>query len=151
MTNHAKVGGILSIISGVLGVLGGLFFLFISFFIPAFITSTDPGAFQSPQDAQVFNFVAYIYGGIGVFLALISVLAIVGGVYALKKKHWGLALTGAIVGAITFLPTGVPAIIFTAMGKQEFAVSAIPPPAPVPPPPPFMPTPPVAPPPPPAA
>jgi hypothetical protein len=49
------------------------------------------------------------------------VLAIVGGAFALKKRHWPLALAGAIAGTITFFPCGIPAIIFVSLGKEEFS------------------------------
>jgi hypothetical protein len=53
-------------------------------------------------------------------MALIGALGIVGGVYAIKKKHWALALAGAIAGTVTFFPCGIPAIIFVSLGKEEF-------------------------------
>ena len=58
--------------------------------------------------------------------ALGAVLGIIGGVYALQRKYWGLALAGAIAGSISFFPCGIVAIIFTAMAKPEFdAISTI--------------------------
>ena len=58
---------------------------------------------------------------IAVPLAIIGILAIVGGIFALKRKHWGLALAGAIGGTFTFFPCGIPAIIFISMSQQEFS------------------------------
>ena len=49
------------------------------------------------------------------------ILAIVGGIYALQRKIWGLALAGSI--AAFFTPSwvlGVAAIVFTALSKNEF-------------------------------
>jgi len=45
----------------------------------------------------------------------------VGGIYALQRKIWGLALAGSI--AAFFSPSwvlGVAAIVFTALSKNEF-------------------------------
>ncbi|MBN1862589.1 MAG: hypothetical protein JW790_02990 [Dehalococcoidales bacterium] len=56
---------------------------------------------------------------IGVAVALV-VLAIIGGTSALARKRWGLALTGAICACFPVIPLGVLAIIFVAMGKDEF-------------------------------
>ena len=53
---------------------------------------------------------------------VLSAVAIVGGVYALKRKVWGLALAGGIC-ALLIPPAfvlGILAIIFVAMGKDEF-------------------------------
>lgn len=114
MTNHAKVGGILSIVSGVFGIL----WLLGAIFIVAVINAA-PYAFQ-PYDETTLAFVAIFYVVIGVIGAVLGVIAIVGGVFALKKKAWGMALAGAIAGTITFFPCGIPAIIFVSMGKREF-------------------------------
>ena len=52
--------------------------------------------------------------------AIATILALVGGIYALQRKKWGLALAGSIAA---FFPTGllgIAAIIFTALSKKEF-------------------------------
>jgi hypothetical protein len=66
------------------------------------------------------------------FLALIaipgivlSVVAIVGGIYALRRRLWGLALAGAICALLFTLPLlgwilAILAIIFVSLGKREF-------------------------------
>lgn len=120
MENRSQVGGILSIVSGAFGVLWMFWFIFITYFFRLMVTDFNHYAFQSSEDELALNLVTYIYGGIGVVLAILGVLAIVGGVYALKKKLWGLALAGAIAGTITFLPCGITAVIFTSLGQPEF-------------------------------
>jgi len=53
-------------------------------------------------------------------LVIFAALALVGGIYALQRKRWGLALAGSIAA---FLPTGIlgiAAIIFTVLSKNEF-------------------------------
>jgi hypothetical protein len=77
-----------------------------------------------------FAVMAAIYILIGIFYALVGALAIVGGVFALRKKHWAWALAGAIGATIVFLPCGIPAIIFVAMGRPEFQKAAPAAPAP---------------------
>ena len=61
-------------------------------------------------------------GAIGAPLIVIGIVAIVGGVFALRRRIWGLALAGAICAL--FPPPvailGILAIIFVAMGKREF-------------------------------
>ncbi len=60
-------------------------------------------------------------GGLGVPLVLLGIVAIVGGIYALKRRVWGLALAGgicALVGPWAIL--GILSIVFVAMGKNEF-------------------------------
>jgi hypothetical protein len=119
MGDNAKVGGILSIVSGSFGVLSsGFFILWILMFNWMFTVPREPMAPEFPH--ELFQFIAIIYGAVGLILVLIGALGIVGGAFALKKKNWPLALAGAIAGTITFFPCGIPAIIFVSLGKGEF-------------------------------
>jgi len=55
-------------------------------------------------------------------IIILGIVAIVGGIYALRRKVWGLALAGCICAL--FWPgfiLGILAIIFVVMGKNEFA------------------------------
>jgi hypothetical protein len=59
----------------------------------------------------------------GVLLAILipyAIVALIGGVFALKRKVWGMALAGAICAVISPFALGIPAIIFIAISKQEF-------------------------------
>ena len=54
-------------------------------------------------------------------LIILGIIAIVGGIYALRRKIWGLALVGsicALIGPGAIL--GILAIIFVSLGKGEF-------------------------------
>ncbi len=53
-------------------------------------------------------------------LLIMGILAIVGGTYALRRKVWGLALTGSIAAFFPSWLLGVAAIVFTALSKSEF-------------------------------
>jgi hypothetical protein len=123
MTNNAKIGGILTIICGAFGVLGLFAFIFSIIFMRWIFTNT-PDLYGSTMSLEELDyFITIIYGAMGVGYALLGVLAIVGGVYALKRRHWGLALAGAIAGVIVFFPCGIPAIIFTTIARPEFAAA----------------------------
>jgi hypothetical protein len=116
----ATIGGILSIVAGAFGLLGGLILLVITLFFSSVFN--DPSMFGNftGNDQQVLNMIAVIYGVMGVFLLLIGVLGVVGGIFGIQRKHWGWALAGAIAGCFSFLPAGVAAVILIAMGKPEF-------------------------------
>jgi hypothetical protein len=83
---------------------------------------------------SALNLIMVMYGAMGSFYALLGVLGIVGGIYALRLKQWGLALTAAIAAAIVFLPFGIVAVVFTSLSRGEFT-AAKPVPQPVTPPP----------------
>jgi len=54
--------------------------------------------------------------------AIVGIVAIVGGVFALRRRIWGLALAGSICASISLFTwyLGVAAIIFTVLAKKEF-------------------------------
>jgi hypothetical protein len=95
------VAGILSIIAGSIGVIIGI--------------------------------VVAAVGGIGWFFAMpwfsaiaapiivVGVIAIIGGIYALRREFWGLALAGSICALLgPWAILGILAIIFVSLGKGEF-------------------------------
>ncbi len=116
MQNNARVGGILSIVSGAIGI----FWMLIYLLFAAFFFTIPFGTLEEGPPDRFFAFFIAMWIGMGSILVVIGVFAIVGGVHALKKKQWGLALAGSIAGTVTFFPTGIPAIIFTSLGKPEF-------------------------------
>ena len=96
-------GGILAIIAGVLQVIFGLVF------------ATAAGIAGS-----IFG-MGWV-GAIGAPMIILGVVALIGGIYATKRRIWGLALVGAICALIgPWFILGILAIIFIAMGKGEFA------------------------------
>ena len=109
------IAGILAIISGALGV-------------PLAITSVhDFVVYERPftEFADVFYLVLFIVA------LLISVLALVGGIFAVRRKRWKWALAGSIAAALTLalpllyllvisIPLGIPAVILVAVSKREF-------------------------------
>jgi len=64
--------------------------------------------------------VGVIMAAIGVLLIIFAIIAIVGGVFALRKRIWGLALAGSIFALFCAWIFGIPAIVFTVMGKKHF-------------------------------
>lgn len=99
-----KAGGILTIISGSIMVVGGI------------LASGVPWALIPEISAALAEAPTGVGGG---FIA-IGVVALVGGVYALRRRIWGLALAGAICAAFPAMPLGVLAIIFISIAKREF-------------------------------
>jgi len=93
------VAGLLDIVSGALGVVGSLFIFLRMFAVkaaqaaPGFAPRIAPHSGNYPQMPHMF------FPGMGIAfgiaLLVIGVLAIVGGIYALRLKAWGLALAGS--------------------------------------------------------
>jgi len=110
-TNKPTVAGVLTIISGVLGLI-----LAISMFIGYGVVS---GVCGIPV-GYIPAFVPVIVLGTAIPTLIIAILAVVGGIFALQRKTWGLALAGSIAAILVFLPLGIPAVILTTQSKVEF-------------------------------
>jgi hypothetical protein len=98
--------GILDIIAGCWGLLLALMFILIGS-VTRFVPDVPPYLFP-------------IFTGLSLPLLLVGILAIVGGIYALKRKIWGLALAGSIAAFFPSWILGLPAIVLTALSKKEF-------------------------------
>jgi hypothetical protein len=120
----SRISGIFSIISGGLGICTSfIYIIMIVFFslamrMPGFMPNT-PGTDEYMANMMLTMMIT-MYGIFTIVFIIAGVLAIVGGVFALKKKKWGLALTGSIAGILAFMPCGIASIIFVIMGKDEF-------------------------------
>jgi hypothetical protein len=82
------------------------------------VISIVAGALEVIEGSSVLTIQIY-----GRFFVILGVLAIVGGISALRRKSFGLSLAGAICALplYSFLqPLGMLAIIFVALGKGEF-------------------------------
>lgn len=112
-TWQSTTAGILTIIAGAMGLLMGIG-LAVGLGIASALLDMLPGCRG---------------GGLLMLIALpgivLSIVAIVGGIHALRRKVWGLALAGAIC-ALLFTPPflgwvlAILAIIFVSLGKEEF-------------------------------
>jgi len=49
-----------------------------------------------------------------------GIISILGGIYSIRRRLWGMALAGSISTFVYLLFFGVPAIVFTAIPKDEF-------------------------------
>ncbi len=104
------VAGILDIVSGVCGLTGFLFLI-----IGAIVSGFIPEITGMPLE-----FLRWILVAIAIPLALVSILALVGGIYAVQRKMWGLALAGSIAAFFGSSLLGIAAIVLTAISKNEF-------------------------------
>ena len=96
------VAGVLAIIAGALQVIFGMVF--------AIGVGVGAGMIGMGWLSAIF-----------IPLIIFGIIAIVGGIYALKRNIWGLALAGSICALIgPWFILGLLAIIFVALGKGEF-------------------------------
>ncbi len=112
------VAGILNIITGAFRLLGFIGVIIAIIFLNA--VSYWWGEIESGVYPLTSQYIALILIFVAVFLAVTGILSLVGGISALQRKRWGLALAGSIISIFGSLLLGIPAIIFTAISKQEF-------------------------------
>ncbi len=105
------VAGILDIVAAVFKLMG-VFVLIIVIIVAEGVLSI--GGVWIPMG------VGAILWAIVIPLAMVSILSLVGGIYALQRKKWGLALAGSIAAFLPSSLLGALAIIFTALSKKEF-------------------------------
>jgi len=67
------------------------------------------------------SFVTTFIVTLAAVLIVPGIVSLLGGIYALKRSVWGLALAGSISTFLSSTPLGIPAIVFTALSKKEFA------------------------------
>jgi hypothetical protein len=115
-------GGVLSIIAGSLEVIGGVIIAVLTIGIRILfrlaIVPVDPGDWFR----HVMPFVHVIPMWlivVGVPLFALGIVAIVGGVSALRRRSFGLSLAGAVC-ALPVAPLGILAVIFVAVSNKEF-------------------------------
>lgn len=95
-------GGVLAIIAGVLQVIFGVVF------------ATAAGILGAIVGMGWFS-------AIGAPLIVLGIIAIIGGMHALRRRTWGLALAGSICALVgPWFVLGILATIFVAIGKDEF-------------------------------
>ena len=102
-TWKGTTAGILTIIGGIAGIaIGGVFATVGTAFLAGI-----PGL--------------ELMAGIGAGIIVIGVIALIAGIFTLRRRSWRFALAGAILALFPIIPLGVLAIIFVSMGKREFA------------------------------
>jgi hypothetical protein len=114
-------GGVLSIISGALQVIGGgiAAAFVIAAFIGSYLRPFQGMPFLPGEWSEHVIFIGPIWVGVVSLGLVLGIVAIVGGVSALRRRSFGLSLAGAICA----LPSGILgilAIIFVALSKREF-------------------------------
>lgn len=108
-----KVAGILSIVAGVINLLA-VFLMAIGAFMVQGVFGFFAVPFWIPFNASIILFIM----GFPFFVS--GVLSILGGIYAIQRKKWGLALTGSILAFFPYCILGLVSIILLALSKEEF-------------------------------
>ena len=107
------VAGILTLIAGGIKVLAFVGFMVALLVVPANSYSSwdsAPHMMWSPNWMIAFM----------VPLLVLGVLCIIGGIFMLQRRMWGMALAGGIAAMIPNSLLGIAALVFVAISKDQF-------------------------------
>ena len=108
-----KVAGIFSILAGVINLLTTFLLLISAFAVQGMAAFLAIPLWLPINASAVLLFVGFPF-------LVCGVLSLIGGVYALQRKNWGLALTGAITSFFPYCILGLVAVVLIAISKDEF-------------------------------
>ena len=110
------------IVAGILAVIAAALKLFISFgLIIALVgVGNNPAIHSAFGGAAVFMDVPTLMIIMAVTCAVLGIMGMVGGIYALQGTRWTLALTGSIAAALPFSILGIAAFVVTVLTRDEF-------------------------------
>ena len=110
-------GGICSIIGGAFAVIGGVLLGFFGMW-----TTGMMGMWGMWNGGMMVPGMGNLFGLFGLPAILLGIVAIIGGVVALRRQQWGLALAGAICAVLTPMSfvLGAVAVVFIALSRCEF-------------------------------
>ena len=113
-----KTAGILIIIAGAVGIGVGAWITFLGGALG--MGGAAAGGFGEALASGILGGLGAIIGMFGAASIAAGIVAIVGGIFALRRRGWGLALAGSILAIFCMAPLGVLALIFLVLGTREF-------------------------------
>ena len=102
------------LIAGILSIIAGGLKLFVVLGIIAF----GFFAISPPEITEIGPLTLFLI--LVIPLGTLVTLAIAGGIFAIQRKRFGLALTGAIAALLPFSLLGLASIILLAISRDEF-------------------------------
>ena len=114
-----RTAGILTIIAGAAGIGSGALIALYAGILG--IGGAVVGGLVEEWIGVSLGALAGIIGMFGAASIGVGTVAIIGGIFALKRRVWGLALAGAILAIFCMTPLGILAVIFLVLGRREFA------------------------------
>ncbi len=111
--------GVLSIIGGSMGICLGVLIIFLGGLVG--LASTLGTYLGEPALVEFLLGIGKVAGAAGGVIIALGAIGIAGGVCALKRRHWGMALAGPICALPTSGVLGILSIIFVSIGKKEFS------------------------------
>ncbi len=120
-TGKVTAAGILTIIAGCMGIGAGAWMTLMREAIGGMARWGGMGGMAGMGDMGALSGILGMIGGGAIGLGIV---ALIGGIYALKRRCWGLSLAGTIC-AMVLVPVGtvlgIISVIFISKRRKEFA------------------------------
>jgi len=113
------VAGILDICSGVSSLIGSAVLAFL-----AVASQSVPRGVAEPIPEWPFALGFGMFFGLAMMLVVLGVPAVVGGIYALRRRRGLWPIIGATAAALSCFPFGVPAVVLTVMYEHELPLGS---------------------------
>jgi hypothetical protein len=114
-TSKATVAGVCDIIAGIAGLIGGIPLVML-----AIVGSGVLGTLPRPEFHILHLIPLALFLPLALMCFVAGAVAVMGGIAALKRSRWGLALAGSIAAIFGFFPVGIAAVVFTILAEPEF-------------------------------
>ncbi|MFC2006621.1 hypothetical protein ACFLUQ_00415 [Chloroflexota bacterium] len=115
-----KAAGLLNIVSGVTHLLGGIFVLIFGWLGDGVFNILWYGMVGTPLTPITQPVTQELQLILSIPVIIISILAIIAGIFALWRRYWVLVLIGSCCSFLLTWFLGLPAIIFTILSKSSF-------------------------------
>jgi hypothetical protein len=135
---YPQIAGICLLLAGIIALISGGFMIMLTPSIPGLFSSLETSSPQSmPYNYSSLGYTPeFIQSMIllcGVIIIILAIFPLLGGIMALKRKMWSLALIGSILGLFTvgilFISSILSfiALILIALSRKEFEQGQKPP------------------------
>ena len=112
-----KAAGVLNIISGVTHLLGAIFVLIFGWLGDGVFNILWYGMVGTPLTPITQPVPQELQATVAIPVMILSIFAIITGIYAIKKRGWRLAIVGSICSALLTWFLGLPAIILIVLSN----------------------------------
>ncbi len=115
------------IVAGILNIITGVINLFGMFVVIGLLTAFGGGILSIIRIADMMPIwlSGMVHGVLiimAILLAVLSSLPLIGGVYAIQRKAWSLALTGSVVAILSIPPLGIVSTVLVSLSRSEFTI-----------------------------
>ncbi len=122
-----EVAGALNLVAGIPATGGGIAVVLVGGSLsglqfPSWLAYLQ-GAALSPETPGITVLAPLLLGALGSVLIPLGLIAVLGGIEALRRRHWRIAFAGALCAAACFPVLGVPSAVLLVLSRTQFGAA----------------------------